>query len=60
MPGSIDGVKLAGLVRSEFSGIKVVLTSGHVAAVDWAEHDGFFPKPYSAAKVIQRIKALLD
>ena len=59
MPGSMDGVKLARLIRSEYPAVKIVLTSGHLAAVDWVEHDGFFPKPYNAAKIIQHFKALL-
>jgi CheY-like chemotaxis protein len=60
MPGSMDGLNLAGLLRSEFSGTKVVLTSGHLAVADSIEHDGFFPKPYNAAEIIQHIAALLD
>jgi CheY-like chemotaxis protein len=42
MPGSMDGAKFAGLIRSEYPTIKIVLTSGHLVAVDWAAHDGFF------------------
>lgn len=60
MPGSLDGVGLARLVRSKYPAIKVVLTSGHIAAIDWAEHDGFFPKPYDSARVIRHIRTLLD
>jgi hypothetical protein len=40
--------------------IKIVLTSGSLAALDGAEHDGFFPKPYDGPQVIQHIKALLE
>ena len=60
MPGSIDGIKLARLIGSEYPALKIVLTSGHLAAVDWVEHDGFFPKAYNATKIIQHFKALLD
>jgi two-component system, response regulator PdtaR len=59
MPGSMDGVKFAGFVRSEHPVLKIVLTSGDLAALDRPEHDGFFPKPYDGGKVIQHIKALL-
>ena len=59
MPGSMDGTKLAGLVRSKYPLLKIVLTSGDLAALDRPEHDGFFPKPYDGGKVIQHIKALL-
>jgi hypothetical protein len=40
----MDGAQLAGLVRSEYPVIKIVLTSGSLAVLDGAEHDGFFPK----------------
>jgi CheY-like chemotaxis protein len=59
MPGSMDGTKFAGFVRSEYPVLKIVLTSGDLAALDGAEHDGFFLKPYDGGKVIQHIKALL-
>ncbi len=60
MPGSMDGIGFARAVRSEYPVIKIVLTSGHLAAVNWAEHDGYFPKPYDLAKIITHIKTLLD
>jgi CheY-like chemotaxis protein len=60
MPGSMDGMKFAGLVRCEYPMIKIVLTSGHLRAADWSEHDGFFPKPYDSAEIIQHFRKLLD
>ena len=60
MPGSMDGAKFAVFVRSAYPVLKIVLTSGESAAVDLAEHDGFFPKPYDHAEVIQHIEALLE
>ena len=60
MPGTMDGVALARTVRSEFPVVKIVLTSGNPARLDWVEQDGFFPKPYDAAQIIKYIKALLD
>jgi two-component system, response regulator PdtaR len=59
MPGSMDGVDLARMIRSEYPAIKIVLASGHLALVNWADHDGFFEKPYDADKIIRHIKALL-
>ncbi len=55
-----QGVGLARKVRSEYPVIKIVLTSGHLAALDWVDHDGFFPKPYDTDRLIQHIKTLLD
>jgi two-component system, response regulator PdtaR len=60
MPGTMDGVAFARIVRSEFPVIKIVLTSGHPRSFDWTEHDGFFPKPYRIDQIIKHIKALLD
>jgi CheY-like chemotaxis protein len=60
MPGSMDGAEFARFVRSAYPVLKIVLTSGESAAVDLAEHDGFFPKPYDRAKVIQHIEGLLE
>lgn len=59
MPGTIDGVGLARIVRSEFPMIKIVLTSASLTRLDWAEHDGFFPKPYDATEIIKHIRVLL-
>jgi CheY-like chemotaxis protein len=59
MPGSIDGVGLARLVRAEFPEIKIVLASGHLPSVDGVEHNGFFPKPYDVRQMIRHLKTLL-
>jgi hypothetical protein len=59
MPGSMDGAKLAGFVRSEYPALKIILTSGNLGSIAATEYDGFFVKPYDAGKVIQHIKALL-
>jgi two-component system, response regulator PdtaR len=59
MPGSIDGVELARLARSQYPDIKIVLASGHLASIDWVEHDGYFRKPYDARAVIRHIERLI-
>jgi CheY-like chemotaxis protein len=59
MPGSIDGVELARLARSEYPDIKIVLASGHLASLDWVEHDGYFRKPYDARAIIKHIETLI-
>ena len=58
LPGSIDGIALARLIRSELPDTKVILASGHHPALSPAEHDGFFPKPYDADSVIACIRKL--
>jgi CheY-like chemotaxis protein len=59
MPGSIDGLGLARLVRSEFPRTKIVLVSGHLRDVGAADHDGFFPKPYNLDRLIEHIRGLM-
>jgi CheY-like chemotaxis protein len=60
MPGTMDGIALARIVRSEFPLIKIVLTSGNLTRLDWPEYDGFFPKPCDMGQMIKRIDTLLD
>jgi CheY-like chemotaxis protein len=59
MPGSMDGVRFAQLVRSEYPTTRIVLTSGNFPNVA-VEHDGFFLKPYDPCKMIDYVKTLLD
>ena len=58
MPGSMDGLGLAHVIRSAYPAVKIVLTSGF-AAPRGAEHDGFFPKPCDETELISRIRKLL-
>jgi two-component system, response regulator PdtaR len=60
MPGPIDGVELSRRVRSDYPGIKVVLSSGEPSAADSAAHDGFFLKPYRVAQIIRHIRSFTD
>jgi two-component system, response regulator PdtaR len=59
MPGSLDGVGLAKLVKSERPEVKIVLVSGHLRPLDGVENDGFFVKPYNVDGVIAHIQTLL-
>jgi CheY-like chemotaxis protein len=58
MPGSIDGVRFARLVRSEYPATPIVLTSGNFPN-STVDHDGFFLKPYDPRKMIDHVKTLL-
>jgi DNA-binding response OmpR family regulator len=61
MPGSMDGVALAQLVRSTWPRLKIVVASGE--SVNWpCPHiaDAFFGKPYDLEQVVQRIKSFLS
>ena len=59
MPGSMDGLALARLVRAAYPTIKIVLTSGRSVAGEPDDCDAFFAKPCNAAAMIRHIKALL-
>jgi CheY-like chemotaxis protein len=59
MPGSVNGIGLAHLIRLERPLIKTILVSGHETPLDGVQHDAFFPKPYNAPAIILRVKALL-
>jgi two-component system, response regulator PdtaR len=59
MPGSMDGLRFARLVRTEYPATRILLTSGNFPNVA-IDHDGFFLKPYDPCKMIHHIKTLLD
>jgi CheY-like chemotaxis protein len=59
MPGSMNGIGLAHVIRLERPLIKTILVSGHEMPLDGVQHDAFFPKPYNAPAIILRVKALL-
>jgi CheY-like chemotaxis protein len=60
MPGTLDGIALARLVRAEFPDVKVVIASGNVVATEVeVAFDGFFSKPYHVPQLLGHIRALL-
>ena len=60
MPGKLDGVGVALAVRFQYPDIKIVLTSAQSFSTShWGAHDGFFPKPYDARRLIEHVKVLL-
>ncbi len=60
MPGPIDGVELSRRVRSDYPGIKVILSSGEPNAADSTAHGGLFLKPYRVARIISHIRSFTD
>ena len=57
MPGQMDGLELALMVRERWAGTRIVITSGHVNLKDKDLPDGgaFLSKPYSPAAVVAAI-----
>lgn len=60
MPGSMDGLGLAEVVRSIRPELKIIVASGHLPTLPASNTvDAFFGKPYDPARVVQRVKELL-
>lgn len=58
MGGPVDGIAFARRLRSQSSDLKILLTSGHLAAADGVEHDGFFAKPCNMPRLIAHMRTL--
>jgi len=60
MPGGLDGLKLAWIVRDRWPPIEIVITSGNrkIEVVDLPERSVFFPKPYAHQPVIDALTRL--
>jgi two-component system, response regulator PdtaR len=61
MPGSMDGMKLAGFVRDRWPPIKIVATSGLVRVEDGDLPAGslFLPKPYRDVELVAALRQLI-
>jgi CheY-like chemotaxis protein len=60
MPGSLDGLRLAAVVRDRWPPVKLLVTSGQVnpAAVDLPSGAHFIPKPYMLRQLEAELAAL--
>jgi CheY-like chemotaxis protein len=61
MPGSMDGIKLAHVVRNRWPPIEIIVTSGLTLANVQEllpERGIFFPKPYTPAQVVNALHKL--
>ena len=61
----MDGYQLAAIVKKKYPAIKIQLVSGfddehHRDMVDEDIHQGLIKKPFSASKLLKRIRELLD
>ena len=61
MPGSIDGLRLAHLVRNRWPPIKIIATSGQLKLRDDDLPEGgrFLAKPYSVGEITGTLRELL-
>ncbi len=59
MPGSMDGIKLAALVRNKWPLIELIMTSGrHVQHTEIPERGVFLPKPYDPETLLRMTRDL--
>jgi CheY-like chemotaxis protein len=61
MPGTMDGLKLAAVVRLRWPPIKIVATSGQVkiGVGDLPQGSRFLQKPYSPAEIMKTLRELI-
>jgi CheY-like chemotaxis protein len=59
MPGSMDGLALAVVIRNRWPPIDLVLTSGHVLVADQdiPARGHFLPKPYTSEQLVRVIRS---
>jgi two-component system, response regulator PdtaR len=61
MPGSVDGLRLAALVRAGWPELKIVMMSGHLLGPPPdLQVDLFLSKPYRISSAIEKVKQLLS
>lgn len=60
MPGGMDGLKLAAVIRDRWPPIRIVVTSGHrqVGAADLPLESRFFPKPYDFERIASAFREI--
>lgn len=57
MPGPMDGIGLAHLVRRRWPGLPIILTSGHMRMPDISIDATFIAKPYRFPDLVSAIEA---
>lgn len=61
MPGSMDGLRLASVVRGRWPPVRIIVTSGKrmVEITDLPDGSVFFSKPYRHADVLASMREML-
>jgi len=62
MPGSIDGLELAHMVRNRWPSIKIIVASGRfrLKPSDLPANSAFLEKPYRGEMVIAQLRSLIN
>jgi CheY-like chemotaxis protein len=60
LPGGMDGMHLAAVVRDRWPPVELIVTSGHVSVEDGAlpERGIFLPKPYTPWQLTRALDSL--
>jgi CheY-like chemotaxis protein len=60
LPGGMDGIHLAAVIRDRWPPVELIVTSGHVSVEDGAlpERGIFLPKPYTPRQLARALDAL--
>ncbi|WP_234889608.1 response regulator [Agrobacterium vitis] len=61
MPGELNGIEFAHVVRDRWPPIEIIITSGHkrVGPAQMPARSCFFPKPYTHTDIVSAIKRML-
>lgn len=62
MPGKMDGLELASVVRNRWPPVKIIVTSGHhhVQLSDMPPESRFFNKPYQASAIAEAARKMIS
>ncbi|RYG95442.1 MAG: response regulator [Alphaproteobacteria bacterium] len=62
LPGELNGIEFAHVVRGRWPPIEIIITSGHkrVGPADIPSRSCFFPKPYAHADIVSAIKRMVE
>jgi DNA-binding LytR/AlgR family response regulator len=62
MPGSMNGMRLAAMVRDRWPPIEIIIVSGHVklGKDDMPPRSVFYSKPYDAAKIAAQLHLMVS
>jgi two-component system, response regulator PdtaR len=56
MPGSMDGLKLAAVVRDRWPPVHIIITSGKIRPLEIPANALFIPKPYVGENVVAAMR----
>jgi CheY-like chemotaxis protein len=60
MPGSMDGLKLAAVVRDRWPPVHIIITTGKVRPLEIPANALFIPKPYVGKNVVAALRTFED